>query len=351
MQEFEATEHQHTRYNPLKDEWILVSPHRCKRPWSGQTEQAPEEQPPDPNNPLRAGAVRSSGQKNPKYTSTYVFPNDFPALLERVPEPPAPEHPLFQVAQAKGTCRVMCFHPDSAMTIPLMSVKEILAVIEEWINQLQELGRRYTWVQIFENKGAVMGCSNPHPHCQIWASSFLPNEPRVKERCQKEYYTKFGKPLLVDYLVQEMKKKERIVIQNSEWVALVPYWAAWPYETMLLPINNRPQRMSDLNEDQKTSLAEIMRQLCTKYDNLFHCSFPYSMGWHGAPTGPTRKPGDAPHWLFHGIYLPPLLRSATVKKFMVGYEMLAQPQRDLTPEQAADKLRNATTWCIIRTNK
>ncbi|KAL0858353.1 hypothetical protein ABMA27_012238 [Loxostege sticticalis] len=338
MTEFKPTEHQHVRYNPLKDEWILVSPHRCKRPWSGQTEEQ-QDPAPDPNNPLRAGAVRANGQKNPMYSSTYVFPNDFPALLERVPEPPAPEHPLFQAKQAKGTCRVMCFHPDSSMTVPLMTVEEIMAVIDEWINQMTELGRRYTWVQIFENKGAVMGCSNPHPHCQIWASSFMPNEPRVKDRTQKQYYTQYGKPLLVDYLEQELKNKDRIVIENEDWVALVPYWAAWPYETMLLPKKGRPQRLTDLNDQQKKGLAEIMKGLNTKYDNLFKCSFPYSMGWHGAPTGPGHNPGDAPHWLLHGLYLPPLLRSATVKKFMVGYEMLAQPQRDLTPEQAAQTLR------------
>ncbi|VVC87638.1 unnamed protein product [Leptidea sinapis] len=336
--QFEATEHQHNRYNPLKDEWILVSPHRCKRPWSGQTEQPPEETP-DPNNPLRAGAVRANGQKNPPYTSTYVFPNDFPALLERVPDPPASEHPLFVSAPAKGTCRVMCFHPDSTKTVPLMTVEEILAVVQEWISQSRELGRRYVWVQIFENKGAVMGCSNPHPHCQVWASSFLPNEPRVKDRCQKEYYDKHGKAMLVEYLEQELIKKERIVVEDEHWVALVPYWASWPYETMLLPKNGSPQRMKDLDEDQTRSLAVVMKELNTKYDNLFNCSFPYSMGWHGAPTGPQHQAGDSPHWLLHGTYLPPLLRSATIKKFMVGYEMLAQPQRDLTPELAADTLR------------
>ncbi|KAJ8704933.1 hypothetical protein PYW08_012253 [Mythimna loreyi] len=339
MQEFKPTEHQHVRYNPLKDEWVLVSPHRCLRPWSGQTEAEPEDQPPDPNNPLLPGATRSSGQRNPLYDSTYVFPNDFPALLERVPEPPPSENPLFRSSAAKGTCRVMCFHPDSTMTIPLMSVDEIMAVINEWTNQLQELGRRYTWVQIFENKGAIMGCSNPHPHCQIWASSYLPNEPRVKERTQKEYYIKFKRPMLGDYMKQELVKKERIVVQNAEWVGVVPYWAIWPYETMLLPINGQPQRLTDLNDAQKMALADIMKKLCTKYDNLFKCSFPYSMGFHGAPTGPSKAPGDSPHWLLHAIYLPPLLRSATVKKFMVGYEMLAQSQRDLTPEQAAQKLR------------
>ncbi|KAL4712088.1 hypothetical protein ACJJTC_008671 [Scirpophaga incertulas] len=337
--EFRSNEHQHIRYNPLTDEWILVSPHRCLRPWSGQTEEPPEEAPPDPTNPLRAGATRANGQKNPMYTSTYVFPNDFPALLERVPAPPASTNPLFQAKEAKGTCRVMCFHPDTSVTLALMTTQEIRAVIDEWANQLQELGRRYTWVQIFENKGAIMGCSNPHPHCQIWASSFLPNVPRIKDRMQKEYYTEHGKSLLVNYLEQELQKKERIVLENDDWVALVPYWAMWPYESMLLPKHGRPQRLTDLTEEQRTALANIMKQLNTAYDNLFNCSFPYSMGWHGAPTGPGHKPGDSPHWLLHGLYFPPLLRSASVKKFMVGYEMLAQSQRDLTPEQAAEKLR------------
>ncbi|XP_048479988.1 probable galactose-1-phosphate uridylyltransferase isoform X4 [Plutella xylostella] len=350
MAEFNPTEHQHIRYNPLKDSWILVSPHRCLRPWSGQTEPPAEEEPLQ-NNPLKPGAVRGNGQKNPLYTSTFVFPNDFPALLERVPEPPQSEHPLFQAKQAKGTCRVMCFHPDSNITLPLMTVDEILAVVQEWTNQLAELGRRYTWVQIFENKGAIMGCSNPHPHCQVWASSFLPNEPRIKDRCQKEFYTKYKKALLVEYVEKELESKERIVIENTDWVALVPYWAQWPYETMLLPKHGHPQRLTDLTDAQKRSLAEIMKQLNTKYDNLFKCSFPYSMGWHGAPTGPTKIPGDSPHWLLHALYLPPLLRSASIKKFMVGYEMLAQSQRDLTPEQAAAKLRECDHLVHYKTLK
>lgn len=338
MQKFNPTDHQHIRFNPLKDEWVLVSPHRSVRPWSGQTEPSEEEED-DPGNPLKPNAVRANGQKNPPYTSTYVFPNDFPALLERVPEPPVDDDPLFQMAPAKGTCRVMCFHPNSRITLPLMTVNEIIAIINEWMNQMNELGRKYIWIQIFENKGAMMGCSNPHPHCQIWSSSFLPNEARTKDRTQKEYYNKHGKPLLEDYREKELIKKERIILENEEWVALVPYWAIWPYEAMVLP-KNSIQRMTDMDSSQKSDLADIIKRLTTKYDNLFECRFPYSMGWHGAPTGPLHKKGDSPHWIFHGIWLPPLLRSAAVKKFMVGYELLSQAQRDLTSEKAAEILRN-----------
>ncbi|XP_049807157.1 galactose-1-phosphate uridylyltransferase [Schistocerca nitens] len=337
--EFNAEDHQHIRYNPLKDEWVLVSPHRMKRPWSGQIERPQEEEIPehDPNNPLCPGVTRPNGQINPHYTSTFVFTNDFPALLENVPEPPESGDPLFQMKKAEGTCRVMCFHPKSNVTIPLMTEEEISTVIAGWIEQMNELGEKYAWVQVFENKGSIMGCSNPHPHCQIWASSFLPNEARIKDTHQRKYYEKFGKPLLLDYLKKELQKQVRVVIENSDWVVLVPYWAVWPFETMILPRTHIKQ-MTDLTQDEIESLASIMKRLTTRYDNLFQTSFPYSMGWHGAPTGPYKGNGD--HWLFHGIYYPPLLRSATVKKFMVGYEMLAQCQRDLTPEQAAERLRN-----------
>ncbi|XP_049952695.1 probable galactose-1-phosphate uridylyltransferase isoform X1 [Schistocerca serialis cubense] len=337
--EFSAEDHQHIRYNPLKDEWVLVSPHRMKRPWSGQIERPQEEEIPehDPNNPLCPGVTRPNGQINPHYSSTFVFTNDFPALLENVPEPPESGDPLFQMKKAEGTCRVMCFHPKSNVTIPLMTEEEISTVIRGWIVQMNELGEKYAWVQVFENKGSIMGCSNPHPHCQIWASSFLPNEARIKDMHQRKYYEKFGYPMLLDYLKKELQKQVRVVIENSDWVVLVPYWAVWPFETMILPRTHIKQ-MTDLTQDEVESLASIMKRLTTRYDNLFQTSFPYSMGWHGAPTGPYKDNGD--HWLFHGIYYPPLLRSATVKKFMVGYEMLAQCQRDLTPEQAAERLRN-----------
>lgn len=336
---FQPTEHQHVRFNPLRGDWILVSPHRMKRPWAGQVEKPVGEDIPahDPKNPLCPGVVRPNGEVNPNYESTFVFTNDFPAMLEEVPAPQESNDPLFQSAPARGTCRVMCFHPKSNLTLPLMTCQEIKTVIDEWIKQMLDLGKKYTWVQIFENKGAVMGCSNPHPHCQIWASSFMPNEPKLKDTNQKAYFAKYGRPMLMDYVNKELEKKERLVVTNDDWVVVVPYWAVWPYETMVLP-RRHVSRMTDLTETEKTSLADIIKRLTTKYDNLFECSFPYSMGWHGAPTGPCLQ-DDVQHWVFHGCYYPPLLRSATVKKFMVGYEMLAQAQRDLTAEQAAEKLR------------
>lgn len=337
--EFQATEHQHTRFNPLRGEWVLVSPHRMKRPWSGQTESVPHENIPefDPSNPLCPGVTRPNGQVNPPYESTYVFNNDFPALLEDVPSPPKSENPLFQMGPARGTCRVMCFHPKSNVTIPVMTVQEIRTVIDRWIEEMIDLGTKYQWVQIFENKGAIMGCSNPHPHCQIWASSFLPNEPRIENENQEEYYRNYGRPMLMDYVKQEVDAGVRIVVENSEWVVVVPFWAVWPYETMVLP-RRHIKRLTDMDEEQKDTLADIMKKITIKYDNLFKVSFPYSMGWHGAPTG-SELSKNMDHWVFHGIYYPPLLRSATVKKFMVGYEMLAQSQRDLTAEQAAAILR------------
>ncbi|XP_064409391.1 galactose-1-phosphate uridylyltransferase isoform X2 [Latimeria chalumnae] len=363
------TEHQHVRYNPLRDEWVLVSAHRMKRPWKGQIEKPPEEDVPryDPANPLCPGAARANGQVNPPYDGTFIFDNDFPALQPDSPDPGPSENPLFQAKCARGVCKVMCFHPWSDVTLPLMALGDIRAVIDKWAELIIELGASYQWVQIFENKGAMMGCSNPHPHCQgpnriqracevqngssqdlekkkkrqepkVWASNFLPNEPRVADWTQREYYLKHGTPMLVDYAREELQKKERVVVDNEDWVVVVPYWATWPFQTLLLP-RRHVLRLPELSATERDSLASIMKRLLMKYDNLFEISFPYSMGWHGAPTG-LHLGEDHSHWQLHAHYYPPLLRSATVRKFMVGYEMLAQAQRDLTPEQAAERLRN-----------
>ncbi|XP_065596107.1 galactose-1-phosphate uridylyltransferase [Cyrtonyx montezumae] len=336
---FRASEHQHSRYNPLRDEWVLVSAHRVKRPWQGQLEKPPPEDVPrwDPKNPLCPGATRANGEVNPHYEGTFVFPNDFPALQPDAPEPDDSGHPLFRAAAARGVCKVMCFHPHSDLTLPLMSLLEIRAVIDAWAELEEELGASYPWVQIFENKGAMMGCSNPHPHCQVWASSFLPNEARLEERTQRQHHSQHGVPMLLQYAEQEAQRKERLVVENEDWMVVVPYWATWPFQTLLLP-RRHVLRLQDLCDSERDNLASIMQRLLIKYDNLFQVSFPYSMGWHGAPTGPYLQE-DCGHWQLHAHYYPPLLRSATVRKFMVGYEMLAQAQRDLTPEQAAERLR------------
>ncbi|XP_052796859.1 galactose-1-phosphate uridylyltransferase-like [Mya arenaria] len=339
MAKFDSQDHQHLRYNPLRDDWVLVCPHRMKRPWAGHVEKPEEEQIPrhDPKNPLCPGNTRPNGKVNPDYESTFLFTNDFPALLEEGPAPEESSDPLFRCAEARGTCKVMCFHPWSDITLPLMSLPEIRVVIDKLAEINIDLGKKYTWVQIFENRGAIMGCSNPHPHCQVWASSYLSNEPSIKHRTQREYHLKHNSNMLLDYVNRELQKKERVILENEHWVWLVPYWAVWPYETILLP-KAHVLRIEDLTESQKDALADITKRLLTKYDNLFEVSFPYSMGWVGAPTGKYLSE-DCNFWQLHAVYYPPLLRSAKVKKFMVGYEMLATAQRDLTAEQAAEKLK------------
>lgn len=334
---FEPTEHPHRRYNPLLDEWILISPHRAKRPWQGQQEKVNETQKPsyDPSCYLCPGNKRINGKINPNYQQPFVFKNDFSALLDDTPAPEQATHPLFRSVQARGESRVICFSPDHSKTLPLLTLEDIEKVIQVWQQQLKELGQQYQWVQIFENKGSAMGCSNPHPHGQIWANSFLPNEVAKEDQCQRQYFEQNQSIMLVDYVQQELKLGERIVLETECWVALVPYWAAWPFETLLLP-KTHILRLTDLNTSQSQDLARALKKLTIKYDNLFETEFPYSMGFHFAPFNQQENQ----HWQLHAHFYPPLLRSATVRKFMVGYEMLAEKQRDLTAEQAADRLRN-----------
>lgn len=335
---FDPTEHPHRRRNLLNGDWILVSPHRTKRPWLGQVEKTLPDQRPayDPKCYLCPGNERAGGVHNPNYTNTFVFDNDFAALLPSGPTGDVSLGEFFQAQGETGICRVICFSPRHDLTLPEMSVDEIHRVVDVWAEQVADLGNRpdIHYVQLFENKGAVMGASNPHPHGQLWASNDVPQEPEKEERRQREYFVAHQSPLLVDYLNAELAAQERVVIENALWVVLVPYWAVWPYETLVLPRRHVVQ-MQDLVDEERHALADILKRLLTRYDNLFETSFPYSMGWHGQPT----DGGSYPHWQLHAHFYPPLLRSATVKKFMVGYEMLANPQRDITAEQAAARLR------------
>ncbi|MBV8228299.1 MAG: UDP-glucose--hexose-1-phosphate uridylyltransferase [Verrucomicrobia bacterium] len=325
----------HRRFNALTGDWILVSPQRTLRPWQGKQETAPLATRPqyDPKCYLCPGNERAGGAKNPAYDSTYVFTNDFAAITTEL-EPFSKSEGLLRAHSVSGTCRVICFSPRHDWTLPEMPLEPIRKVVELWAEQTEELGRTFRWVQIFENKGEIMGCSNPHPHGQIWASDFIPNEPAKEDRQQLDYYRSKQSALLVDYLKLELDEDARIVLQNHDWVALVPYWATWPYEILLLP-RRQIARLPELLPSERTSLAEILKLLLIRYDNLFEVSFPYSMGWHGAPY----RVDEFDHWQLHAHFYPPLLRSATVKKFMVGYEMLGEAQRDLTPEQAAKTLR------------
>jgi UDPglucose--hexose-1-phosphate uridylyltransferase len=336
---FNIEDHPHKRYNPLTGDWVLVSPHRAKRPWQGQVEKANIGERPsyDPKCYLCPGNERAGGKFNPNYKGTYVFTNDFSALLTDSPGGELNDGELFRAQSERGICRVICFNEDHSLTIPEMEVADIRKVVDVWCEQFEELGSNplINYVQIFENKGAIMGCSNPHPHGQIWSSSGIPEEPRKESERQKEYFSKHNHTMLSDYLAAERTKKDRLLAENDSFVALIPFWAVWPYEAII--ISKRPvQNILHLNDSERTGFADIYRQLTIMYDNLFETSFAYSAGLHQAPTDGV----DYPEWHLHMHFYPPLLRSATVKKFMVGYEMLATPQRDITAEQAAERLRN-----------
>ena len=330
----------HRRFNPLVREWVLVSPHRTQRPWLGQLESTARHETLayDPACYLCPGNERAGGARNPNYPTTFVFTNDFAALKPEIQ--PAredeSERGLLLAESEAGLCRVVCFSPRHDLTLARMTVPEITSIVDVWAEQQAEIGSLpfINYVQIFENRGEMMGCSNPHPHGQIWANQTIPNEPRKEQESQKAYLEKNHACLLCDYLKLEMQNGTRMVVENAHFAAVVPYWAVWPFEVLVLS----KQHVGDLGSLEpatRTGLADIFKQLTSRYDNLFQIPFPYSMGFHQSPTD-----GEAhPEWHLHAHFYPPLLRSATVRKFMVGYEMLASPQRDITPESAAATLR------------
>lgn len=331
-------EYPHRRRNILTGEWVQVSAQRNKRPWQGQQEEAPSSDKPkcDESCYLCPGNERAGGVKNPEYSSTFSFTNDFSALLPDTESFTMNQNDLLIAETEKGICRVICFSPRHDLTLPEMDVDHIRKVVDLWVDEYRQLGAKpfINYVQIFENKGEMMGCSNPHPHGQIWAQKTIPEEPTKELLQQKMYFEKNGRTLLGDYLELELKEEDRVVAENKDFVVLVPFWAFWPFETLL--VSRRPfGRFTDMTEEEKTSLADIIKKITTKYDNIFNISFPYSAGFHPAPTDDKKHP----EWHFHMHFYPPLLRSAAIKKFRVGYEMLGTSQRDITAEAAAEHLR------------
>jgi len=329
----------HRRYNSLTGEWILVAPHRTKRPWQGQVEKATNPILPtyDPNCYLCPGNRRAGGEVNPDYSGTFAFVNDYSALSEQVPDFSMNENDLLIARTESGICKVICFSPDHSLTLAKMTATEIAGVINLWKSEYEILGRqpKINYVQIFENKGEMMGCSNPHPHGQIWAQESIPVEPGKEQSSQLNYFLKTGQKLLVDYLNLERKKSERIVFENEGFAVLVPFWATWPYETMILPRTGMCS-LNEMDDKQVLHFAEAIRVLTGKYDQLFGVSFPYSAGIHQSPTDGL----DHAEWQLHMHFYPPLLRSATIRKFMVGYELLANAQRDITPEWSAKVMQD-----------
>lgn len=328
----------HRRYNPLSGEWILVSPHRTQRPWQGQVEKpAPDERPAyDPTCYLCPGNERAGGERNPNYKSTFVFTNDYAALMPDTPEGGVDVDGLIHARSERGTCRVVCFSPRHDLTLAEMDTDNLCTVVDTWVAQYEELSALpyIGYVQIFENRGAMMGASNPHPHGQIWATEHVPSNVQREQDAQIEHMKNHGRTLLSDYLALELKDGSRLVCENDGFVALVPFWAVWPFETLVItrdPVGSLPE----LDQAGRSNLADILKRLTTRYDNLFAVPFPYSMGFHERPSdGQEHK-----EWHLHAHFYPPLLRSATVRKFMVGFELLAEPQRDITAETAAERLR------------
>jgi UDPglucose--hexose-1-phosphate uridylyltransferase len=331
-------DYSHKRYNILTGEWVLVSPHRAKRPWQGQNEVLPNAQRPsyDPSCYLCAGNTRINGEQNPDYKDVFVFTNDFAALQTTSPKFSVDEG-LLKAESEQGICKVVCFSPDHSKSLADMAIEDIHKVVKIWQEEYNELGANdaINYVQIFENKGAVMGCSNPHPHGQIWSQSTLPNEVDKKDQHQRVYFEKNKTSLLGDYLNQELDANERIIYQNDHFVVLMPFWAVWPFETMIIPKRHH-RHIAEISEKESLGFADAISKITRAYDELFQTSFPYSSGIHQAPTN--AQPNT--YWHFHMSFYPPLLRSATVKKFMVGYEMFGSPQRDITAEQAADRLKD-----------
>ncbi len=335
---FDGSKRPHRRFNPLTREWILVSPQRTQRPWQGQVEalSKPAGMHYDPECYMCPGNKRSTGHVNRAYKNVYVFDNDFPALLPQGDHATLNEQDLFMAETETGICRVLCFSPQHDLTLSGMQLADIRTVVDCWAEQFQELGARpdIRHVQIFENRGAMMGASNPHPHCQIWASASIPNIPKTEFESQAAYRKEKGSCLLCDYFRLEELASVRTVVQNDHFLAVVPYWAVWPFETMIIS-RRHVASMDEFASNERDALSDVLKRLTTRYDNLFQTSFPYSMGFHQRPTDKQ----EHPEWHFHAHFFPPLLRSATVRKFMVGFELLGMPQRDITAETSAERLR------------
>lgn len=335
---FNYKEHPHRRRNLLTGEWILVSPQRAKRPWNGKQEDVASAERPsyDEHCYLCPTNTRADGSVNPDYKGTYVFVNDYSALLPDTPDGSFEKGGLLQAESQKGICKVICFSPRHDLTLADMDIAAIKGVVDVWQREFEEIAshKDIHYIQIFENKGAIMGCSNPHPHGQIWSLNSVPAEVDKETIQQKAYYEAKGRSLLFDYVALELAEKERVLFENEDFVCLIPFWAVWPYETMIVS-KRHIKDLSEFSESEKLSLAETIKQLTHLYDQLFQTSFPYSAGIHQRPV----NEGEHAEWHWHMHFYPPLLRSATVKKFMVGFELLANPQRDITPEAAAETLR------------